>query len=606
MSDVAKLLVKANTLPLTPGVYLMKNAEGKIIYVGKAKKLKNRVTSYFRGTVKHPKTAKLVSEIDDFEVVLAESELDALLTECSLIQKHSPVYNIKLKNGGGYPFICVTEKDGLPLLKIEKNRTSRGKCFGPFTSGQTASTIIKLINKVFLLPVCALGNKNINTVSRNGKGCLEYQIHACRGFCRSDFTQEQKQEVFNEIYSLLSGNVDEIYDSLTEKMVKASEELEFEYAAQLRDRIFALNTLKEMRRPTIAHNRNADYISYASSLDGENSACSIFILRIRKGFVIGERCDHFDEGYTEDLLGEYIERFYSENPHPNCKIYIEKSDYPWLDPLNQWLGGQITFPSLKQDEDILALCKKNAAERRLQLEGKTRSTQRSLAAFKDFSGIKKAERIEAYDISSIAGELVVCGMIALEDGAFKPAAYKRFKIEKTLGNDDTAYMKEAVTRRMKRYIDGDEHFSPLPDLIICDGALGQIHAVEEAVALAGLSVPIVGLKKDSKHRTKSLVFSSGKEMPLVKHREAFAFCTKLQDEVHRYAISYHKALRDALTRQSALTKIPGIGKKKARDLFLRYKSVEKIAEASVEDLCKIKGINEALALTVIEWIKNNY
>ncbi len=606
MADVSKLLAKANTLPLTPGVYLMKNAEGKIIYVGKAKKLKNRVTSYFRGTQKHPKTAKMVSEVDDFEVVVAESELDALLTECSLIQKHSPVYNIKLKNGGGYPFICVTEKEGLPLLRIEKNRTLRGRCFGPFTSGQTAAAIIKLINKVFQLPSCASGKKNISALSRNGKGCLEYQIHACRGFCRKDFTEEARKETFEEIYSLLSGNVDEIHDDLEAKMEKAAEDLDFEYAAEIRDRIFALNTLKDMRRPTIAHNRNADYISYVSGLDGENKSCSIFMLRIRKGFVIGERCDHFDEGFSEDLLGEYIERFYSENPHPDCKIYIEENQYQWLEALNKWLNGAITFPSLKQDFDILELCKKNAAERRLQLEGKTRSSQRALAAFRDFSGIKKADRIEAYDISSIAGELVVCGMITLIDGAFKPAEYKKFKIEKTLGQDDTSYMKEAVTRRLQRYNDGDEKFSPLPDLIICDGALGQIHAVEEALMLSGNHVPVVGLKKDSKHRTKALVFSSGKEMPLVKHREAFAFCTRLQDEVHRYAISYHKNLRDALTRQSSLTKIPGIGKKRARELFLKFKSVEKIGAASVEELCKIKGINENLAKTIISWIKENY
>jgi excinuclease ABC subunit C len=197
-------------------------------------------------------------------------------------------------------------------------------------------------------------------------------------------------------------------------------------------------------------------------------------------------------------------------------------------------------------------------------------------------------------------------MITLVDGAFKPAEYKKFKIEKTLGHDDTAYMKEAVARRLQRYNDGDEKFAPLPDLIICDGALGQIHAVEDALMMSGNHVPVVGLKKDSKHRTKSLVFSSGKEMPLVKHREAFAFCTRLQDEVHRYAISYHKNLRDALTRQSSLTKIPGIGKKRARELFLKFKSVEKIGAASIEELCKIKGINENLAKTVIEWIKENY
>lgn len=608
MSKIQDLLSKANSLPITPGVYLMKNDKGEVIYVGKAIKLKNRVSSYFRGTPQHPKTRKLVSEINDFEVVLAETELDALLTECSLIQRYNPFYNIKLKNGGGYPFIYLTEKEGLPLLKIEKNRLSRGHSFGPFTSAQTANTLIKLINKVFLLPVCASAKQKKSVTSRNGKGCIEYQIHSCKGFCRNDFSKEALKETNDGIIALLSGDTEEITEKLRTQMENAAENLEFEQAAALRDSICSLEKIKDLRKPTIANNRNADYISHTSNLNGDDSACSIFMLRIRNGFIIGERCDHFDECFTDELLNEYIERFYSENPKPNCKIYIDEGDYPWLPATNAWLGGLITFPSLTQDRDILELCRKNAIERRIQLEGKTKRSQRALEAFRQCTGLKRTEHIEVYDISSMAGELAVCGMISVIDGDLKPSLYRKFKIERNLigNNDDTAYMQEAVTRRLKHYNDGDEAFSPLPDLIICDGALGQIHAVEKAVSDSGHDITVIGLKKDAKHRTKAVVFSDGSEISLVKFREAFMFCTQIQDEVHRYAISYHKSLRDALTRQSILTKIPGIGSKKARELFLKYKSIEKIASSTPEELATNQGINLKLANTILKWLKENY
>lgn len=530
-----ELLKKANRLPDKPGVYTMYDAKKKVIYIGKAKNLKNRVTTYFRNGEQTQKTKKLVSNINDFEVIITASEMDALLTECSLIRLHAPLYNILLKYGKGYPYIYFGVENGFPVLKTETNMRKKGKYFGPFISGYNAYLIVKLLKRAYRLPECSLKKRK--------KVCLDFHIKRCPGYCVGNIDETVLEELSQGICNVLDGNVEKIKKKVIAQMEKASDNLDFERAADLRDKAKALEQIANKQRSPVAQTRNADYISYMSN---ESKTC-VFMLRIRKGYIIGERCDVFKEPYSEELLSEYIERFYSEDTLGTTGIYIpEKCDR--FEFLNEWLGKKLKLAHYNSDKELLELCKKNATERLLQLEGKDQKARRDLEAFCAFTGIKKADYIEVYDVSMLAGTDVVCGAISVSDGAFNKEKYRKFKIGKYEGNDDTAFMAEAVHRRITRYLEKDEKFMPLPDVIICDGGLGQIHAVENAVGSCGVDVTVIGLKKDSKHKTKAVVFSDGTELLLSKDPEAFAFCGHMQEEVHRFAISYHKNLRDSIPK----------------------------------------------------------
>ncbi|MDF2686865.1 MAG: excinuclease subunit, partial [Clostridia bacterium] len=405
--DKAQLLRKANELPEQPGVYTMYDKTKKVIYVGKAVNLKNRVQSYFRNTDHGSKTNALVENADNFEVIITATELDALLTECSLIKQHNPFYNIKLKDGRGYPFIHLFIENGWPNLKLENSKTSNGRYFGPFVMRQNAYVLIDMIKKAFLLPQCSFKAR------KPDKLCLNYHIKRCAGYCIGKVSDETIQAVYNAISLVLEGDVDKIYKEVYSEMEKASDSLYFEEAVILRDKVKALEMIAGKQRPMVAQNRSADYIAYYEHVINENSDnpqyCCIFMLRIRNGYVIGERCDFFDESFTDELLNDYIERFYTDDNNPPNKIYIDKM-YDWVTLVNQWLKDKVTIPTFSQDKDLLEIARMNATERMLQSEGRTKKGQRLLSAFCDFTGIEKADHIELYDISSIAGSDVVCGM----------------------------------------------------------------------------------------------------------------------------------------------------------------------------------------------------
>lgn len=587
-----ELLKKANELPESPGVYTMYDTSGDVIYVGKAVKLRNRVSSYFRNIPHEPKVERMIEHVDRFSVILCENELDALITECSLIKLHNPFYNIKLKDGHGYPFICVSLVDGCPRVKTEYSRPAGARCFGPFAYLQNVSLIVGLLNSAYKLPSC-------NYKPRT-KPCLEYDMGRCNGFCAGKGNGEEMKKAYDSICAVLEGKTDAIEAELTADMEKAAARLDFEEAALLRDRRKALGMISKKQRPVISQNRHADYVGFRTGED----RCCIFLLRLRNGYVVGERCDVFEEPFTPDLLRQYLERFYTEDTLPPGKIYLPQ-EYEWTPLLNQWLKGKITVPVYEQDVRLRALADRNAGERMLQYEGKTARLQRQLDAFSAFSGLRKVGLMEVYDISQTAGADVVCGSITVRDGICDRKKYKKYRIRQTLGRGDTDYMKEAVQRRIIRYKEGDEGFAPLPDVILCDGGLAQIHAVEEVLKEEGISLPILGLKKDSRHRTKSLVFSDGTEKLLATNPEVFSFCGRLQEEVHRVAISYHKNLRQKAMQQSQLEQIPGVGKAKAKALFLHFKSIDKIRKATKDELCAVKGVNPALAEKIIQWFSEN-
>ncbi len=584
------LLKKANNLPGEPGVYIMHDRHRKVIYVGKAKNLKNRVTSYFRNGYHTPKTEKMVSQVEDFDVIITATELDALLTEISLIRLHRPFYNILLKDGiRGYPFIRLSTRklsNGIrvPVLSLENSKkSSKDKYFGPFIYRTDAKAVVDLINTAFGLCDCPGGD------SAAGRRCLNFQIGKCSGFCTEDYTQAMSDEVYGRISDILGGNTDAVEAETEEKMNKASEELDFESAAKYRDRLRALHTLAQKRRPIVGQKRNGDYFAWRQLNDGQ---CCIFVLVLRNGYVVGQRCDIFDEDFSPDLMRDYVQRYYSEQA-PAGRAYFDR-EYEWFELYNQWLGNALTVPSFDCDREILSIARRNAEERLLQHTGRAENGQRLQDAFNDFVGLGNFRRMEIYDVSHLAGTDTVCGMVCTENGVFLRSAYKKFRIGPEDGaGDDTAAMSCAVRRRVQRFLDGDESFSPLPDVIICDGGQGQIHAVQGVLSGLGVSVPVIGFKKDSRHRTKAVSFADGRDKPLVSESAVFAFCGRLQEEVHRFAISYHRKLRDKYTIQTQLTKIPGIGKVKAAALLRKFGGTEKLFNASDEDILSVKGITRS-------------
>lgn len=602
MEDKRSLLLKkALNLPEKPGVYTYYDKNGKVIYVGKAKNLKNRVTSYFQSNL-NPKTEKMIETAANFEIIVTNSELQALLTECSLIKQHNPFFNIKLKDSKGYPFIKVSKTPAGPAVEVVHTKSGEGKFFGPYAFRHHATLLCDLLKKTFSLAACA------SKKQRPQKLCLEYHIKHCAGFCENKISEEETSKLYSQISAILDGKTDDIYEKTKNDMLSAAEKLDFENAAKLRDRLEALDMLKKKQRPLVIRNTNADYVSCVDSdevgISLEKPVLCVFMLRIRNGYITGERCDIFDGTYEspEVFLGNYLARYYNESEDIPKSIYcnIKFTDF---DLLNEWLKDRFKTASYDQDKTIIELTKKNCRERILQHEGKAYKSQRDLASFREFTGIKKADNIEVYDISHIAGENVVCGMISCVNGKTEKSRYKKFKIAKTFGNDDTAYMKEAVKRRLERFMQNDESFSPLPDVIICDGGLGQIHSVAAVRDNFNLEITVIGLKKDSRHRTKSIVFENGKELLLEKNIDVFSFCGNLQEEVHRYAISYHKKLRDVQTQQSELTEIKGIGKTKAKNIFLHFKSIDKIKKASAKEIAEVKGITPELAESVAEYFK---
>ena len=590
-----ELLKKANELPMLPGVYLMRDVNNHVIYVGKAKKLKNRVVSYFRNNAEHTeKTKKMVSCVDHFDVIITSSELNAFLTECSLIKKYMPLYNIAIKNGRGYPFIHFYFEEGFPVLTTTRFRKAGGKYFGPFLSRQKCLFLINLLSRAFKLPDCSIKQ-------RKRKVCLQYSINRCGGFCEHKMSDAELGELYRKVCEVLEGNVDEIRTDILKQMEQAADKLDFEKAAALRDSARALESLANSQKAVVVQNRHADYIAYKTN--GKRTC--IFMLRIRNGYIVGERSDIFDEPFSSDLLQGYMSSFYTDDTMPPNKIYIPE-EYDWMGLVNEWLHGKVSIPKLKPDKELLDNAHHNAIERMLQYEGRTQKGYRLLTAFSEFTGIENAQFMELYDISQLAGTDVVCGMVVCVDGILQSDRYRRFKLGKFDGNhDDTAYMQEAVTRRLERYRDGDEKFSPLPTVMICDGGLGQIHAVEEVVASFGYAdkITVIGFKKDSRHRTKSIVFSSGKELLLVKNHEMHAFCGRLQESVHKYAIGYHRALRDEAARKSEILSIRGIGKSRAKVLFDTFKTVENIKKASAEDLMGVSGITWELAQNIRDYFE---
>ena len=593
ISRLSRLKKRANRLPLLPGVYIMKNKNDEIIYIGKAKALKNRVTQYFGGGSGHTaKVRKMVSNVDHFEYIVCDSEFEALILENSLIKQNQPKYNILLKDDKGYSYVKITN-DKWKKITFSRSADKRGEYIGPYSSLYVVKETVDEARKIFKLPDCG------RSFDKPSKPCLNYHIGICDAPCRGKMSLGSYLENVNAAVDFIKhGGADsETEAELNKKMLAAAERLDFETAAKLRDRINAMKRIREKQKVVRATYKSEDVI--ASALLGETAAVSVFIFR---NYRLCDKQVFLFDGISdrESLYEEFLQRYYLEKEDIPSRVLIDSSaDFSAPE---RWLaeksGHNVSFinPKLGEQKALLDMCLNNAAE---TLSQKAERTGREMSVLDELArllGLPSAPRyIEAYDISNTAGSENVAGMIVYKDGRpFKPA-YKRFKIKSFLGQDDFRSMAEVLDRRFTEYEKGeDEGFTVLPDLILLDGGLGQMSAVRPVLEKHGITVPLFGMVKDSKHRTRAIAAEGG-DISIKSNRAAFTFITGIQDEVHRFAIGYHKLRRSKSMLASELTEIEGIGKARAAALLKHFKTVKAIKSAAADELAAAPGMTKAAA-----------
>ena len=593
ISRLSRLKKRANRLPLLPGVYIMKNKNDEIIYIGKAKALKNRVTQYFGGGSGHTaKVRKMVSNVDHFEYIVCDSEFEALILENSLIKQNQPKYNILLKDDKGYSYVKITN-DKWKKITFSRSADKRGEYIGPYSSLYVVKETVDEARKIFKLPDCG------RSFDKPSKPCLNYHIGICDAPCRGKMSLGSYLENGNAAVDFIKhGGADsETETELNKKMLAAAERLDFETAAKLRDRINAMKRIREKQKVVRATYKSEDVI--ASALLGETAAVSVFIFR---NYRLCDKQVFLFDGISdrESLYEEFLQRYYLEKEDIPARVLIDISaDFSaperWL---TEKSGHSVSFinPKLGEQKALLDMCLNNAAE---TLSQKAERTGREMSVLDELArllGLPSAPRyIEAYDISNTAGSENVAGMIVYKDGRpFKPA-YKRFKIKSFLGQDDFRSMAEVLDRRFTEYEKGeDEGFAVLPDLILLDGGFGQMSAVRPVLEKHGITVPLFGMVKDSKHRTRAIAAEGG-DISIKSNRAAFTFITGIQDEVHRFAIGYHKQRRSKSMLASELTEIEGIGKARAAALLKHFKTVKAIKSAAADELAAAPGMTKAAA-----------
>ncbi len=598
-SKLTDLKQKANRLPKTPGVYIMKNQKGEIIYIGKAKALKNRVTQYFGAGNQHTeKVQKMVSHVEDFDYILCDSEFEALILENSLIKQHQPKYNILLKDDKGYSYIKIT-KEKWPKISAVKQTDRYNEFLGPFNSGYVVKQTVDEAKKIFKLPDC---NRDFDKITRP---CLNYHIGICLAPCRGKISHDTYLEAVNSAKDFIkSGDSKSIsLDALEEKMQLCAENIDFEQAARLRDRINAIKKLRDRQKVVSISHKDQDVI--ATAFLGEKACTELLIFR---NFKLTDKKHYILEGFTDKsaLYGEFLPRYYSENfVPPRILLDTDTEDFTATE---EWLCQKterkvsLINPKAGEPLRLMEMCLNNAAENLSQQTGHTGKEMSALNELGQLLGLEKAPQyIESYDISNTAGSDNVAGMVVFKDARPFKAAYKRFKIKGFLGQDDYRSMAEVLDRRFSEYKKGtDQGFATLPDLILLDGAKGQISAVLPVMEKHGLNIPVFGMVKDSKHRTRAIATAGG-DIAIKSNRKAFTLVTNIQDEVHRFAISYHKKLQSKSVTSTQLLEIEGIGNAKAKALLRHFGSIKKIKSATKEQLSEVSGITPKTAESIIKY-----
>ncbi len=596
---------KTLQLTISPGVYLMKNKHNEIIYIGKAKNLKNRVTSYFRNNPDHtPKVAKMVENVFDYDFIVTDSEYEALLLECSLIKQHKPKYNILLKDDKGYHYIKISD-DIFPRITAEKQTDKKGVYLGPYMSSFIATQTVNEVNKLFKLPTCKI---KFSENPKKMRPCLNFHINQCMGICNGNISCEDYRNTIEQAIEYMKSGSESSIKSLQLQMKKASEELNFERAAILRDRIKAISKSNQVQKILDLNMQSCDIVASVKSPDG---SC-ISLLMYRENKLYDKVSFYFSENeYEENLMEDFVLQYYlGKSEHPkNIYFDCEFQDYDIVNQvLNERLNANIKFYFPKKGNMLkyVMLAKKNAEE---NLSVKTNRTGKEIEALDQLGevlGLKKPPMyIEAYDISNYSSATMVAGMVVFENGRPLKKAYKRFSIKENIIQNDYACMQEVLKRRFNEYFTGkDEGFSKLPDLIFLDGGQGHVNAIREALDNYNVNVPIFGLVKDNKHRTRA-ISTSGGEIEVSKNKSAFILMTKIQDEVHRFSISYMKSKHTKSSINFELTKVKGIGIKKSQKLMIKYKTVSGLKSASIEELSEAAGVSIQTAKELFDFIQNN-
>ncbi|HHY09803.1 MAG TPA: excinuclease ABC subunit UvrC [Firmicutes bacterium] len=597
---------KLNNLPTKPGVYLFKNEAGEFIYVGKAVNLKNRVRSYFQKSLSRPAKVQVMAEqVFDLEYIITDSEVEALILENNLIKKHAPWYNVRLKDDKTYPYIKVTVQEDFPRVFMVRKRLADGaRYFGPYTDVAAVRNTLSFLRTLFPIRSC---RKNITEGSRE-RPCLNYHIGRCLAPCAGFVSKEKYGEMIDEVILFLEGRIDRLVPELTARMLKAAENLEFEKAARIRNQIQDLETIAERQKIVAEHKEDQDFLGYAR--EGELACVQVFL--VRRGKLIGREHFLLDCSATEEapeILRGFIQQFYEEASYIPREIYLPAAvEQPEL--LEKWLGGlrggrvYLRRPQRGEKKHFIDLVMKNAEAVLREVKGREehrrRFLKRAQADLQKLLDLKNPpRRIEAFDVSNIHGSYVVASLVVWENGSLKTDDYRRFRIRGLKGRpDDYEAMREVVSRRFKRGLQeqesGDEggKFASFPQAVLIDGGKGQLGAALEIKAELGLKMPFLALAEKREE-----IYLAGRSQPVLLSRDApgLLLLRQIRDEAHRFALSYHRNLRRKGARRSLLDDIPGVGPKRKKALIQHFGTVTKIRQASVEDLCGVKGISKKLA-----------
>ena len=618
---------KVKKLPLQPGIYIMKDKKGQIIYIGKAKALKNRVSSYFRSVEKHtPKVYRMVENVWDFEYIVTSSEFEALVLECSFIKQHTPKYNILLKDDKGYHYIRVGGGEYGKITACHQPQKDGARYLGPYISGYVVKQTVDEVNKVFLLPTC---NRNFPQEIGKQRPCLNYHIKQCMAPCSGKISPQEYTGALEEAVSFLKGSSANIQKILTQKMMQAAEAMQYEKAARYRDRIRAIQGLAENQKVVSIRYEEEDVMALVQS----SVKCCAVVLQFRdyrlvdKEYFMLDELSEFAQNASltdskeqavepmmQELRTQFVLRYYDMKQQvpkavvldgpPSCQQELEE----YLCQKAQ-RSVQLLLPQKGDQMKLLQMAKENASQ---QIAEQTRRTSREISALDELArllGLHQVPNyIEAYDISNIGSETIVAGMVVFEGGRPLKGAYRKFSVRSVVGKpDDYASMREVLPRRLERYEQHKQEgvgFGRLPDLILLDGGRGHVAAVKPLVRQMGFDIPIFGMAKDDRHRTRTIATEDG-ELSVSSFRAAFDLLTSIQDEVHRFSIGYSRSKHASRAMESVLRSVEGIGENRAKNLFLRFRTLKAMEAATVEQLEETPGMTHLTALNLYRYLHEN-
>ena len=596
-----ELKEKAHALPLKPGVYIMQDAKNEVIYVGKAKALKNRVSQYFADLASHTeKTRAMVSQIDHFDVIVADSEFEALVLENSLIKRHQPRYNILLKDDKGYPYIRLTVKEPYPRFSLANRAAEDGaRYFGPYGSRGATQNIVDALRVALKLPSCS--RKFPRDIGKE-RPCLNYHMGQCDGYCRKEMDQSRYREAIDQAVRLLEGKFQEVGEELQAEMEQAAEELRFEKAAELRDRYRAIELLGKRQKVVAGSLADTDVVGF---FQGEATKSCFVVLHFAGGDLAAKDWELIDtpmEEDTADILSALVRQYYAPRGQIPKQILLPcalEDEVPLMRLFSEQAGHRVELltPQRGAKMDLIRLANKNAAEEVERWTTREERQSKLMELLGRMLGLETPpRRIESYDISNQGADDIVASMVVYVNARPLKRDYRRFKLKDMDGPDDYASMDQVLRRRFQRYLDGDEKFADKPDLLLIDGGVNHANVAVRVLEELGLSVPVFGMVKDDRHRTRALVTPEGREIGIQANQAVFSLIGQIQEETHRFAIEFHRQQQNQRVKGSVLDKIPGVGEKRRADLLKHFKSVKNIKAASLAELEEAVPKNTARAV----------